>query len=79
MPDNKATEYSKELVKDYEVSDLPKLIVEQTYDTSSNEVLKQYLIHEYKQKSFKIDAVTEFLQPYARTIKKEEMEDQSEN
>lgn len=44
---DKPTEYQKELMRDYEIEELPKLVVEQTYDPQSDEVLAQYRIHDY--------------------------------
>lgn len=36
MPDGKGTDFQKELLKDYEIEGLPKLVVEQTYDAEGD-------------------------------------------
>lgn len=79
VPDNKPSEYSKVLLKDYEVTDLPKMVVEQTYDPKEDKLLSQYGIHDYKHKEFKIHQLIEFLEPFARKEVKEESEDIQEN
>jgi hypothetical protein len=63
---NKQSDFTKELMKDYEIESVPKLLVEQTYDPKEDKVLAQYGIHDYKQKDFKIDQLIEFLEPFAR-------------
>lgn len=64
---------------DYEVEKVPKLIVEETYDTTSSKLRDQYRIHEYKESGFKLDQMKEFLRPFARLTPKEELEEASEN
>ena len=58
-------------MKDYEVKDMPKLIVEKTYDPKSDKILEQRAIHDYQQKDFKLNNLMEFLEPFARKDKKE--------
>lgn len=36
MPEGKATDFQKELLKDYEIEGLPRLVVEQTYDKDTD-------------------------------------------
>lgn len=79
MPEGKGTADQEEIMKDYEVSDLPKLVVEETYDAAEDKVLQQYRIHEYKAKDFKINELISFLKPYARQEPKVENEDAQEN
>lgn len=45
--EGKVSKDIEELMKDYEVTNLPRLIVEQTYDSQKDEILKQYKIFEY--------------------------------
>lgn len=79
IPEGKGTDFQKELLKDYEIEGMPKLVLEQTYDAESESVLAQYRIHDYKEKEFKIDQLLSFLRPFARKVAKEEPEDVSES
>lgn len=53
-PEEKRSDYIKQLLADYEIKDLPKMVVEQTYDVKADKILEQYGIHDYKGKDFKI-------------------------
>lgn len=79
IPEGKENDFQKELIKDYEIESFPKLIVEETYDAKTNEILGQYRIHDFKQSDFKIDSLQRFLYPFARLTPKEELDDISEN
>ena len=55
IPDaDKATGFNKELLQDYEVKKLPRLVLEQTYDPNADQKLEQYLIHEFKGDAFQL-------------------------
>lgn len=66
-------------MKDYEIEDLPKMMVEQTYDPTNDKVLSDYRIQDYNSKEFKIHKLLDFLKPFARNEQKEESDAISEN
>ena len=65
------------LAESYNATDLPKLLVEQTYDNEFDKtVLTKHVV--YEGKSFKYLDMLEFMSKYARSITKEETEQQEQ-
>jgi len=54
LPEGKEDPELVAIKDDYEVKELPYLVVEQTYNVTSESVLDQYLIHDYRSKDYKI-------------------------
>ena len=61
------------LQEEYEVVDLPKLVLEETWDAEKEELLEQYRIQEFKATDFKLDKLIKFLKPFARKTAKPEV------
>ena len=78
VPDTKASKSSLELKESYEVEEVPQLIVEQTYDPTTGELLTEPALHRYKSTSFKFRELKMFLQEYARSDQKEELQETME-
>jgi len=76
LPDGgKASQNNIQLQLDYEISTLPKLVLEQTYNPKTDQLLENSMIHEYKKDGFKLNQLIEFLKPYARATPKEDLDD----
>ena len=61
IPDTKASKSNLELQTKYEVEEMPQLVVEQTYDAESGELLSEPVLHRYKSTNFKFRELKMFL------------------
>ena len=74
VPEKDASPENAELMKQYEIEDLPTLVIEQTFDQKTNEVIEKNLV-KYTETEYKIPHLTRFIEKYARKEPKEEIED----
>ena len=70
---------SVELQKLYKAENLPKLMVEETYDATNGSVLAEARETVYEKTEFKYLALVDFFEQFARKEKKEEVEDMQES
>ena len=63
------------LSEQYSAQDLPKLLIEQTFDTEQSSQLPDKKTIVYEGKSYKFRDLEQFIRPFAREVAKEESEE----
>jgi hypothetical protein len=66
---------AKDLMNQYGVSDLPTLVVEETYDAKKGEVRAEKKLSYYTEKEYKIPHLKKFIEKFARKDTKMEVEE----
>lgn len=67
-----------ELMAEFGIEDLPKLVILQTYDPVTKQILPEPKITMYDQTDYKIPGLSRFLMKFAREEPKDELDDNIE-
>ena len=74
LPDKKETKDNLALKEEYNITDLPTVILEQTYSIKDKQVLDTPSRLVYNSKTYKIPELVRFIKPFARADQKAELE-----